>query len=86
MDSKGQNWVKIVTDDEETLLDLAQVDSATRRKSGFLRLWMKSGREIDITSTDHGAPFLKDLWERLQNHANIEKKRIPMPKISEGRS
>lgn len=73
MNWKGSNWVKITTDDEVTLLDLAQVDSATKLKYGSIRLWMKSGRYVDVSSKDEGAPFLKDLWERLENHADIEK-------------
>lgn len=79
MDWRGQNWIKIITDDEETLLDLAQVDSATKLANGNIRLWMKSGRYANVTSTDSGAPFLKDLWDRLETNAKLEKPKIPVP-------
>jgi len=66
------NWIKIITDDEETLIDLAQVDSATKMANGKIRLWMKSGRYAD-------APFLEDLWAKLEINAQIERPKPPAP-------
>lgn len=71
MDWRGQNWIKITTDAEENLIDLCQVETATKKADGAIRLWMKSGRFLDITGP--GGNLVTDMWERLEDHAKLEK-------------
>ena len=68
-------WAKIETQESPTgsqktdLIDLSQVEGAKYEGGGHLKLWMRSGRFIDLVATGEKVVWVDVIWETLKRQA-----------------
>lgn len=65
----GENWIQIQRNgSRDYVIDLNQLEAAARLDDGGIRLWMKSGRQIDIEGEYSSS--MDDFWLKIKNHSN----------------
>ena len=65
----GENWIQFHRNGaRDYVLDLNEMESAARLDDGSIRLWMKSGRIIDIE--EQYSNSMDDLWMKVRNHSS----------------
>lgn len=65
----GENWIQFHRNgSRDYLLDLNQLEAAARLDDGTIRLWMKSGRQVDIE--EQYSNSMDELWMKIKNHSN----------------